>query len=81
MQLTKTNTHPRPQLLMAASMEHNTGQATDCKSNGNPNLEGRSGTENWEQHSEDAVWKINTLKYIWFKCQFPCSLFKTAFRI
>ena len=48
MQLTKTNTHPWPQLLMEAGIGYYTDKAKDCKSNGNSNLEGRGGTENWE---------------------------------
>lgn len=48
------NSHPRPQFLTQTGTRHHSGKAEDCQSDGHPDLEGRTGTENRQRDSESV---------------------------
>lgn len=46
--------HPRLQLLTQTGVGYHTSKAEDCQSNGHPDLEGRTGTENRQHDCENS---------------------------
>ena len=46
--------HPRPKFLTQTGVGYHSSKAEDCQSNGHPDLEGRTGTEDRQHDCENS---------------------------